>query len=527
MLSKLKIIFLALNIIKKIIDTGIDGEQTIADRQTIQFTNAGAILRIASLIPFILLYVIINPSAFWPLIIVHTSSILLLLLTFHFNATRQYLIASVWANIMVSLSVFINLWFFFGNLTSNHFFFILFALFPIITIPRKQKCAIVAMLLMNLVFFTLILEHKPIYDLSNHFTAEELTLFRIAAILLTLVFVIGAFYIYQQVLYRSQQKLEANSTILQTVLAEVNQLATLDALTRLWNRRSIEERLQIEITSAKRYSNPLSMIMFDLDRFKHVNDTLGHDTGDEVLKRIAGLVKTTLRGSDIFGRWGGEEFLVILPQTSLEGALLVAEKIRQTMETYWHDQAGVVTASFGVAALEQGENSTSFWKRVDNALYRAKTNGRNLVSVSIEDQNFSRVLAHIEWVPEWETGDQKIDQLHCQVLDYANKFLDYSLTETPHKAILATLEDFYTLFQELCSYEEEILRQDNYPDLGILITEHQAALRSIQSLISGYQHREINPVTLYCFITDQIVVGHLINSDMKYFPYLETQTRVG
>lgn len=526
MLPKLKNKFPAYNRIKKIIDTGVNGEQSISDRQTIQFTNAGALLRIASLIPSILLYGISNPSAFLPLIIANISAILLLLLTLRFNATRHFLIAGVWANILVSVPIFINLWFFLGNLTGNHFFFILFALFPIITIPRRQKWVIGTLLLMNLVFFVLIMEHKPIYDLSIHFTAAELTQFRLSAILLTLILVIGAFYFYQQVLYRNQLKLEANSIILLTALAEVNQLATLDGLTRLWNRSSMEERLQTETTRAQRYNNPLSMIMFDLDRFKHVNDTLGHDIGDEVLKRIAGLGKTLLRGSDIFGRWGGEEFLVILPQTTLEGALLVAEKIRQTMEMYWHEQAGVVTASFGVAAWAQGENSTSFWKRVDNALYRAKTNGRNLVSVSIEDQNFSRVLSHITWMPEWETGDQKIDQMHCQILNYINKFLDYSLTETSHKTIIASLDEFYTLFQELCTYEEEILEQTKYPDLDAQRTEHQAVLGHIQSLISGYQHREINPVTMYCYITDHIIVGHLINSDMKYFPYLETYSRV-
>lgn len=120
----------------------------------------------------------------------------------------------------------------------------------------------------------------------------------------------------------------------------------------------------------------------DIDHFKKVNDTWGHSTGDDLLRQIAGIAAKKLRDTDILIRYGGEEFLIVTPQTSNEGARVVAEKIRSAIEEFHHPVAGTKTASFGVSERMSGESFDHWYHRVDEALYLAKNEGRNRVIVS-------------------------------------------------------------------------------------------------------------------------------------------------
>jgi diguanylate cyclase (GGDEF)-like protein len=156
-------------------------------------------------------------------------------------------------------------------------------------------------------------------------------------------------------------------------------LATTDSLTGAFNRRAFGELLESEMARAKRYGIPLSLIMYDLDHFKQVNDTYGHIVGDEVLITVAGIVRKNIRSVDIFARSGGEEFMILSPQADIEGARQLAEKMRNAVADYPFGGAGKVTASFGVTALESEDDSTLFVKRADDALYKAKSSGRNRV----------------------------------------------------------------------------------------------------------------------------------------------------
>ncbi len=122
--------------------------------------------------------------------------------------------------------------------------------------------------------------------------------------------------------------------------------------------------------------------MFDLDHFKRINNTYGHNAGDEVLKTVAGIVKNNIRVTDIFARVGGEEFTVLAPAIGLEGAKVVAEKLRKSIESRIFETVGTITASFGVAEFNRDEKSEVLIKRTDNALYEAKKHGRNRVVIA-------------------------------------------------------------------------------------------------------------------------------------------------
>lgn len=162
---------------------------------------------------------------------------------------------------------------------------------------------------------------------------------------------------------------------------ELKKTALTDELTGLYNRKKFNEVLKEEVKRSKREETHISLIMFDIDYFKQVNDNYGHLVGDEILKTVAHLVNYSTRETDVVARWGGEEFMVLLRATNIYGATILAEKLRKTIEHANFESVGKVTCSFGVCEHQVAENEEAFLKRVDEALYRAKENGRNRVEI--------------------------------------------------------------------------------------------------------------------------------------------------
>ena len=157
-------------------------------------------------------------------------------------------------------------------------------------------------------------------------------------------------------------------------------LALYDPLTELFNRRAFDTMLEREIAEWSRYQRPLSLVMLDLDHFKKVNDTHGHDAGDAVLKDLAALLRDSCRPSDVACRWGGEEFVWLMPETDLADAQLAAERLRAAIESHAFQGAGRMTASFGVTSAIEDDTAQPLIKRADEALYAAKEGGRNRVA---------------------------------------------------------------------------------------------------------------------------------------------------
>nr|HML29185.1 GGDEF domain-containing protein [Hyphomicrobium sp.] len=184
-------------------------------------------------------------------------------------------------------------------------------------------------------------------------------------------------------LQQSQQQIDK----LRISLSDSHRLGMLDAVTSLKNRHWLEVHLPKEVETAAVKSEPLSIIMADVDNFKRINDTFGHAVGDEILRRFAELLSKNIKGRDTAARYGGEEFIVILPQTRLLGAKNLGEQIRSELECkkWMHHRTGQpigkVTASFGIAELRRGEECDEFLDRANTKLYEAKAAGRNRVVV--------------------------------------------------------------------------------------------------------------------------------------------------
>ena len=163
---------------------------------------------------------------------------------------------------------------------------------------------------------------------------------------------------------------------------KLEEKASFDFLTKLYNRRKFNSFLEYEISKANRYKDQhLSLLLVDIDYFKNVNDTYGHLVGDNILQEISKILTICSRDTDIVARWGGEEFVLMLPQTNIEQAFFVGEKLRATIEKHKFDDVKHITCSIGVGKFHQNEDKDTLFKRVDAALYKAKNSGRNKVEM--------------------------------------------------------------------------------------------------------------------------------------------------
>jgi diguanylate cyclase (GGDEF)-like protein len=175
-----------------------------------------------------------------------------------------------------------------------------------------------------------------------------------------------------------EKKVELRTQELKKLMEELEALSLTDSLTGLANRRAFEQRLKMEWQRATRYEHPLTIMLIDVDHFKRFNDDFGHQTGDHVLAQVGTILQQAVRTTDLACRYGGEEFVIILPDTSLDDAMPIAHRIREQVANYaW--EARQVTVSVGVSMLNQQETANQLVSDADQALYQAKAAGRNQV----------------------------------------------------------------------------------------------------------------------------------------------------
>ncbi|MCW8933506.1 MAG: GGDEF domain-containing protein [Gammaproteobacteria bacterium] len=183
-----------------------------------------------------------------------------------------------------------------------------------------------------------------------------------------------------EAMHSKMQALESEARKLKKVVIEKNKQAMFDTLTGIPNRLSYEKKAAEEIARWKRFSNPLSLAIWDIDLFKKVNDTYGHKAGDKVLKTVAQLLIKSIRETDFLARYGGEEFVMLLPGTKQEETLRLVNKLRKQVEDcgfHYHGESVKITISCGVSSFNENDSLSQVFERADKALYKAKENGRN------------------------------------------------------------------------------------------------------------------------------------------------------
>lgn len=188
-------------------------------------------------------------------------------------------------------------------------------------------------------------------------------------------------FINQKIIEKNNEELKEKNSQIQKINKKLKEISIRDGLTNIYNRRKLDEILEYEYNRAKRYGRKFSIILLDLDLFKSVNDKYGHNVGDSVLIETAEILKNNIRNSDIVGRWGGEEFLIICPETEMQQALYISEKLRNAIEKFRFSVVNKRTSSFGIATYEDGDTIEELVDRADKGLYQAKEKGRNRVEI--------------------------------------------------------------------------------------------------------------------------------------------------
>jgi len=322
------------------------------------------------------------------------------------------------------------------------------------------------------------------------------------------------------------EKLSTNESELRRLANELkskNDLFSLliktDNMTGAHNRYYFDQRVHDEMKRARNYNLPLSIIFFDLDHFKTVNDRFGHDVGDEVLISVATTVEKFIRIPDLFARWGGEEFMILLPRTDLNEATRLAEELRIILSQASYSIAGSITASFGIAQWEPGEAFEHWFKRVDYALYRSKSNGRNRVTAYRPMESLPVATVRLEWRSEWESGNKLVDDQHRELLHLSDRLLDVSLSGTGRESVMPALNALLAHVTHHFKDEEQLQRDVGYPEYAEHAQIHQALTEKAALLKQQYLDEVIKATAFFSFLVDEVIMGHLLTEDIKFFPY--------
>lgn len=314
---------------------------------------------------------------------------------------------------------------------------------------------------------------------------------------------------------------------LQTLQEKMQLQARTDVLTGVWNRRQIEENMRLELARLDRYNHPFSIVFMDLDHFKRINDTWGHNLGDRILKEFCQVISNSMRNTDMLGRWGGEEFILLLPNTGRVSARLVAERLRTSVEQHVFSDVGSVTASFGVATGRAKESMAELVERADAALYVAKHGGRNRVESDAigkdADSEFEHVGAsfvRLVWRPAYECGHELIDRQHRILFEDSNQLLDAVINNHPKEEIArlidVLLKDVVQHFED----EEAIFKDAGYPQAEEHCRAHADLVAKALDLSVRYAADKLTLGELFGFLANEVVAKHLLADDRKFFSYL-------
>lgn len=316
-----------------------------------------------------------------------------------------------------------------------------------------------------------------------------------------------------------QKENESNKNLIKKFHAMKN-IAIKDELTGMYNRHFLDNIIDEEISRSDRYETPLSGALLDLDHFKKVNDQWGHPVGDSVLKFTAEIIMKTIRISDYAFRIGGEEFLVLMPNTDSKGAVTTADKIRRAIEGAVHPVIGQFTVSLGVAERNSGEVYHSLYTRIDEALYRAKRNGRNCV-VEAEKHEVEHKLISLKWNKNWDCGEENIDFQHKELFQIVSQLANSVYTGKENEEVIENINSIIKHVEEHFDYEERALNNVGFEDLDNHKIIHNHLLIRTEEIKNEVVCGKIDRIRAFAFLFDEIIVGHLLSDDTRFFHYFQ------
>lgn len=381
-------------------------------------------------------------------------------------------------------------------------------------VPRRFRIPVCIFLLSYIFFHSVRILFVILADFSENFFMQPSLLTTITFVMsLTFTFLWGgSLMILDTVRILAEKDKKAK---------QLEQQAIHDKLTGVFNRQSLDITLKAEMDRQDRYRNALSFIMLDVDLFKRINDDFGHDEGDRVLVEIANRVYSSIRECDLLFRWGGEEFLILAPNTNKTGAAKIAEKLREEISGKQIGTVGTVTASFGVAERTVGETRDDWFSHVDKAMYAAKQNGRDRVEIWEPNVRVPSSVIRIDWLKDWESGVRSIDTEHRLIVHLGNELINLSISEYPNEEILKKIDELFSFIRMHFRNEEAILKRVGYPELENHRSIHEECLREGESVYSDYLNHVGNPSLFFNLLVNKIITEHMVKEDSKYFPFVK------
>ena len=315
--------------------------------------------------------------------------------------------------------------------------------------------------------------------------------------------------------------------------AVIRKLAFYDNLTQLANRRLLLDRLNLAVARAAREKNRVALLFIDLDKFKPVNDELGHEVGDRLLRDIAVRIQACVRAYDTPARFGGDEFIVLLPDLKqIDESLHTAERIRSAINTPFFSEEGKqldISASIGVALYpDHGTNVRDLLRAGDEAMYRAKNDGRNRVQLLASDQlpwradrtdSVNGTSLRLTWKDNFSSGDPEIDREIRSLFEEVNALLSDTLFI--HSQPNVFLENFDRLLSDVRSHfhhEVSLLRDSGYPKTEAHVRRHSALFDRADALAQKVKTETTSIDEIVEFLTVELVADHLLNDDKELSP---------
>jgi diguanylate cyclase (GGDEF)-like protein/hemerythrin-like metal-binding protein len=275
----------------------------------------------------------------------------------------------------------------------------------------------------------------------------------------------------------------------------------------------------------------LSLLMLDIDHFKRVNDIHGHHMGDLVLQEVVSCVRKVLRESDSLTRWGGEEFIVLMPNTGLSGATLLADRIRTNISLHHFEGLDRVTASLGVAEYLPEASLEAWVRRADQAMYQAKTTGRNRVEVDLlrrldglGDPEEGGAFLKLVWRDVFVSGHPLVDAQHQGLFHLSNELLEAMLSNHPAAELSILIQRLLTEVTQHFEDEERLMAELGFPGLESHAILHAELITKAQALAAAFEAGTASVGSLFQFLAQDVASTHILKADREYFQLLAPAT---
>ncbi|MEJ2201126.1 MAG: diguanylate cyclase, partial [Desulfuromonadaceae bacterium] len=311
---------------------------------------------------------------------------------------------------------------------------------------------------------------------------------------------------------------------------ELEHRAHTDFLTQLANRRYFLELAENELRRALRFRKEVALRMLDIDHFKPINDSYGHKICDLVLHTVAKTLRQTLRRIDVVGRFGGEEFAVVLPETGGQAALETAERLRLAIaaaETTLEDEGALrVSVSIGGAVFSEGANDVeTLLKRADEALYVAKRGGRNQVrmaepSPGLGESEVAADFVKWTWHTAYESGHALIDTQHRMLFRHVDDLFVAVLSNHSKERVRWVIKEMLADVGQHFASEEVVMAESGFPGVSEHAENHRQLLEKAQELVQLFDADNLGVGELFQFLAHELIAGHMLREDRKFFPFL-------